>query len=373
MAARLTDGCIMERSLVNTAFNHALDVRGLAQAIVDTDRDPLLVLDSELRVLAANRTFCLTFSVNPQDIEGRPIYSLGSGEWDIPALRTLLEKVLPEKNVMDNFEVTGEFPRIGRRTMLLNARKVFYEGRSNMKLLLAFEDVTERRAIEKEKDVLAKRTEDLLKENGILLQEMQHRVGNSLQIIASILMLKAGSVTSEETRSHLQDAHRRVMSVAAVQQHLKVSSQADLVDIAPYLTELCVTLTSSMISDSRPVVLRVDSQDAARGSAYAVNLGLIVTELVINALKHAFPPGWPSCQVDVVYKVAGSNWQLTVADNGVGMVEDPTKTRKTGLGTSLVQALSQHLDATTAITSGPGGVCVSITHGAMPVAASKQI
>jgi two-component sensor histidine kinase len=350
---------------LRTIFNAVPDARGLAQAIVDTVRESLLVLDSDLGVLVANRTFYSTFATKPEETEGLPIYSLCGGQWNIPALRTLLEKILPERSVMEDFEVVGDFPEIGRRTMLLNARKVSYEGQSNPTLLLAFEDITQRRAIERQKEALTKQTQDLLNDNSILLQEMQHRIGNSLQIIASILMLKAGSVASEEARLHLHDAHRRVMSVAAVQRHLKVSGTVEQVDIAPYLTELCTTLASSMISDSRPVALRVRAQDAATSSANAVNLGLIVTELVINALKHAFPDGRQNCQVDVAYRTEDSNWELTVSDNGVGMAGYLTKDRKVGLGTNLVQALSQHLDAAIDITSGPSGVNVAITHGVM--------
>jgi two-component sensor histidine kinase len=354
-----------EIRLLTTVFNAVPDAHGLAQAIVDTVRESLLVLDGDLRVLAANRAFYTTFATKPEETEGLPIYSLCGGQWNIPALRTLLEKILPERRVMEDFEVVGDFPNIGRRTMLLNARKVFYEGQSNTTLLLAFEDITLRRAIELQKEALIKQTQDLLNDNSILLQEMQHRIGNSLQIIASILMLKAGSVASEEARSHLHDAHRRVMSVAAVQRHLKGSGKAELVDIAPYLTELCATLASSMISDSRPVALRMRSHDAVTGSTFAVNLGLIVTELVINALKHAFPADRQNCQVNAEYRTEGSNWELTVSDNGVGIAEDLTKDRKVGLGTNLVQALSQHLDAEVDITSGPGGVNVVITHGVM--------
>ena len=118
---------------------------------------------------------------------------------------------------------------------------------------------------------------------------MQHRIVNSLQIIASILMLKARAVTSEETRQHLQDAHRRVMSVAAVQQHLHASARADTVEIAPYLSKLCESLAESMIGESRPATLTVTADKGWAVSADAVSLGLIVTELVINALKYAFP------------------------------------------------------------------------------------
>ena len=179
------------------------DGRALAQAIVDTVREPLLVLDKDLRVVAASRSFYETFQADQRDTHGRLLYTLGDGQWDIPALRTLLEKILPEQFVMDGYEVEHEFPEIGLRTMLLNARTVFSEKNAPTALLLAIEDVTERRAVEQEL-AQASRQKDLL------LEEMRHRIANSLQIIASILLLKARNVQSDETRGHLQDAHKRV-------------------------------------------------------------------------------------------------------------------------------------------------------------------
>ena len=112
-------------------------------------------------------------------------------------------------------------------------------------ILLAIEDVTERRAAERE-------MAELLQQKEILLQEMQHRVANSLQIIASILLLKARTVHSEETRQHLQDAHQRVLSVAAVQQQLHASRHGEAIELAPYLSRLCETLAASMIGEGRP-------------------------------------------------------------------------------------------------------------------------
>jgi two-component sensor histidine kinase len=356
---------------VKTAFNEIKDARVFAEAIVNTIRDPLLVLDGDLRVIAASRSFYNIFQVDPEDTEGRHVYALGGGQWNIPALRALLEKILPEHTVMEDFEVDAEFSGIGRRTMLLNSRKVFYEGHDSTTLLLAFEDVSARRTIEREKEELVQqkkelleKTQQLLTEKDMLFQEMQHRVANSLQIIASILMLKAGSVSSDETREHLQDAHRRVMSVAAVQQHLQASGRVDLVDMAPYLSKLCQTLGASMITDSRPVSLRVEAEEGTTGSAHAVSIGLIVTELVINALKHAFPNDRQDGEVIVSYKVAGPDWKLTVSDNGAGLSADGTGPRKGGLGTSLVRALAQHLNAQVETASGPHGVSVSIIHNA---------
>jgi hypothetical protein len=277
---------------VTEPFKGIEDARVLAQAIVDTVREPLLVLDGDLRVLAVSRSFYITFRVQRQDVLGRPLYALGDGQWHIPALRMLLENIIRERTSMDAFEVEHEFPRIGRRIMLLNARAVFYADKSHTTLLLAFEDVTERRAIEREKEELLRQTEELLRQKDVLLQEMEHRVANSLQIIASILMIKARTVTSEETRLHLHDAHQRVMAVAAVQQHLHAAESFDQIEIGPYLTRLCESLAASMIGDSRPITLQVLVNGGTAASAKAVSLGLIVTELVINALKHRGRYSW---------------------------------------------------------------------------------
>ena len=123
--------------------------------------------------------------------------------------------------------------------MLLNARKVLYEDSPNTTILLAFSDVTARRAVEHEKADLLDRTEELLRQKQVLLQEMKHRVANSLSIIAAILLLKARAVTSEETRRHLREAHQRVMSVAEVQLHLHASTGIERIDVGTYLTKLC--------------------------------------------------------------------------------------------------------------------------------------
>ena len=346
-------------------FKDIEDARALAQAIVDTVREPLLVLDGDLRVLAVSRSYYLTFRVDRQDVLGRPLYALGDGQWQIPALRMRLEKIIPERAVMDAFEVEHEFPVIGRRVMLLNARAVFYADHSQTTLLLAFEDVTGRRAIECEKAELMRQTEELLRQKGVLLRELEHRVANSLQIIASILMLKAGTVTSEETRQHLQDAHQRVMALAAVQGHLHASGRHDLIEVGPYLSRLCESLAASMIRDRRPISLQVLVNGGTVESAKAVSLGLIVTELVINALKHAFPNDREDSRVVVSYQIDGPDWRLAVSDNGVGKPDVANAPAKGGLGTTLVKALAQDLDAKVEFVSGPGGVNVSLTHAAL--------
>src|SRR4051812_31798968 len=100
------------------------DIQNYAQNIVDTVREPLLILDATLRVQSANRAFYQTFHVSPGETEGRLIYELGNGQWDIPDLRRLLEDIVPTSSVFNDFELEHTFPAIGRRAMLLNARKL---------------------------------------------------------------------------------------------------------------------------------------------------------------------------------------------------------------------------------------------------------
>jgi two-component sensor histidine kinase len=328
----------------------------LANAIVDTVRDPLVVLDQKLRVVTASRSFYNTFRLVRDEVHGLLLYEIDGGRWDIPELRELLGAILTDKEAVERCEVDREFSKIGRRIMLLNARKVFYETGTHSTILLAFEDVTSQRAIERQ-------VQELLREKDMLLEEMEHRVANSLQIIASILLIKARTVQSEETRLQLEDAHQRVLSVAAVQQHLHVGGGGNKpIEIANYLTKLCETLAQSMIGDSRPIALIVDADAGTAISREAVSIGLIVTELVMNALKHAFPSEKPNAAIVVSYKVAGTDWKLTISDNGIGKPDVSASATKAGLGTGLIKALTRQLNAVVDIASDARGTAVTITH-----------
>jgi chemotaxis protein methyltransferase CheR len=306
-------------------------------------------------VVSASRSFCLKFQLEQLDVEGRSIYAIAGGLWNIADLKTLLEEILPQHSVMEAYEVEHEFSGVGRRTLILNAREVFSP--TKKLILLAIEDVTERHGA-------VRAIAELLKQKELLLQEMQHRIGNSLQITASILLLKARSVQSEETRMHLQEAHARVMSVAAVQQQLLAGGQGQLIELAPYLTRLCDTLAASMISESRGVSLEVDVEASTISSTEAISIGLAVTELVTNALKHAFPADRPAGLIVVSHEVDGANWRLSVSDNGVGRPEACLDGATPGLGTSIVQALARQLDGRLEISAALPGTSVSITHGA---------
>ena len=350
----------MESNSFRKQFAHIEDACALAQAIVDTVREPVLVLDKALRVIAASRSFYSLFQVTSGDTQGRLLYELGDGQWDIPKLRLLLEKIIPEHGVMEDYQVEHEFPGAGFHTMCLNAREVFYEGGAEPTILLGMQDVTRQSALEREK-------EELLRQKNLLLEELQHRVVNSLQIIAGIILMKARTVKSEETRLHLRDTHSRVMSIAALQRHLHSYGSGGPIDVGPYLAKLCDALATSMIGDTRPISLQVCSDGGSTTSRQAACLGLIVTELVMNALKHGFPEDRKDARITVGYDAAGTNWKLSVADNGMGRPDGVFAQVKTGLGTSIVKALAHQLGAQVETLASPQGTTVSITRATFSV------
>jgi chemotaxis protein methyltransferase CheR len=333
-------------------FTDIADACALAQSIVDTVREPILVLDKGLCVIAASRSFYSSFRVRPEDTQGRLLYTLGDGQWDIPKLRVLLEKIIPEHGVMDGYEVEHEFPDVGHRTMYLNARQVIYKAGAESTILLGIE---ERRVLEREKDRLLRQME-------VMLSELKHRIANSLQIIAGIILMKASRVESEETRTHLHDAHNRVLSIAAVQAQLQASGTIGPIDMLPYLSKLCASLATSMISDSRPITIKVVGEGGIATPREAESVGLIATELVMNAIKHAFPTEQADGRIVIGYDVDGTNWKLSVADNGFGRPDGTFAQSKTGLGTGIVKALAQQLGAQIETLADPRGTTVSVTH-----------
>lgn len=146
-----------------TDVKRAEDAHTYAQSIVETVREPLVVLDGGLRVRSANRSFYQNFGVSPQETEGRLLYDLGNRQWDIPRLRTLLEEVLPQNKAFNDFEVEHNFPAIGRKVMLLNARTLWGEVNHTELILLAIEDVTARRQAEEERREIETRFTSLVK------------------------------------------------------------------------------------------------------------------------------------------------------------------------------------------------------------------
>ena len=328
----------------------------LALALIASSTAPLLLLDKDLTIVSASASFCRAFQLAPASVSGCQFSALGAGEWNVPQLLSLLKATATGYADVANYEM--ELMRDGQapRCLVMNAHKLQYGQSDEVRLVLSVADVTEARAA-------ARIKENLVREKEVLLQELHHRVANSLQIIASVLMQSARKVQSEETRIHLVDAHQRVMSVAALQKQLASTRLGD-VELRPYFKALCESIGASMIRNRDEISLEVTTDDSITSADTSVSLGLIVTELVINALKHAFPDNRPG-HISVDYRARGSDWTLSVGDDGVGISAD-RDISKAGLGTSIVEALARQLDARVNVASKSTGTKVSIVHTYIP-------
>jgi PAS domain S-box-containing protein len=301
--------------------------------LVETIRDGILVLEDDLTIRFANRSFCHTFAVAPEDTVGRKLYEIGNGQWDIPKLRTSLETIISGRKTIEAFEVEYFFPSIGRRIMLLNARKVYRPGNKIRQILLAIEDVTERAKLEREHAAAHERI-------GMLLQELTHRVKNSLQLIAAMVMIEARRHKSGEGKAALERVSHRIEALGQLYSKLSKADTVEAVDAATYLDELCRDLIASIHKEGdTSVVLKTDIESALLPTDRAIPIGLIVNELVTNAVKYAFP-GEAKGTVMVTLKRMFGGLRLTVADDGQGL--DPRRA-DSGLGGRLVDGFAQQL------------------------------
>lgn len=319
----------------------------LALALIASSQVPLLLLDDRFAVVSASASFCSAFGIDPDAIEGLGLAAIGNGEWDVPQLHSLLRATLSSNVAVDAYEMS--LVREGHDTscVMISAHRLDLGGDQHPMISLTVTDVTSARLAAKLKD-------SLVQEKQVLLQELQHRVANSLQIIASVLMQSARRVQSDETRTHLYSAHNRVMSIATLQKQLAVTSTNE-VELRPYFEDLCTSIGASMIDDPDRISLSSTADGSKATANVSVSLGLIVTELVINSLKHAFPGRTQSGDISVDYAgQAGEGWTLNVEDDGVGIKAGDGQGTP-GLGTGIVDALAKQLGATvTTSDMGPG-------------------
>jgi two-component sensor histidine kinase len=321
-------------------------------AVIALSHEPLLFLTGDLIVVAASSSFCRDFQIEPAGVPGRMLSGLGNGEWNMPKLNSLLKATASANAAVEAYEM--DLVRNGQqsRSLLVNAHKLDDGDMERIRLLVTITDVTIARAESRQKD-------DLIREKAVLMQEVQHRVANSLQIIASLLMQSARNVQSEEARLHLHDAHQRVLSVAAVQRHLSVSSHGD-VALRPYIAHLCESLGASMVFDPKRLSIVTSIDDSVVNANVSVSLGLIITELVINALKHAFGENRHG-KITISYCSDGPNWTLSVTDDGIGM-SGSTKKARPGLGTGIVEALAKQLGSAIRVVDAGPGTSVTLFH-----------
>lgn len=327
------------------------DSLGLARALIDASNLPLLLFDGDLNLITASRAFYTAFGWG-EEAHGRSLASLGDGDWDTPPMRALLRSALADGSAdpgpyETNLLKTGKAPR----RLILRVQLVDHDSAPDRWIVLSIEDVTDARLAEQKIMTLLLEKDDLLRERAMLLLEMQHRIANSLQIIASILQLKARAASTQEGRHELLEAHDRVMAVAAVQRHLELG--AGDVEVGPYLAKLCESLESSMAGEGLDTTITVLCDPATVSSKEVVNLGLIAAELVINSLKHAFP-GARNGEIRVAYDVGERGWALSVTDNGIGQASSASGGR-VGLGASVISALARQLHARVEVTDAHPG------------------
>jgi len=196
-----------------------------------------------------------------------------------------------------------------------------------------------------------------LGEKESLLKEIHHRVKNNLQIVSSLLRLQSGRVTSPGTRAALLDMEGRIHSMALIHEHLYRSDNLAAVDLATYFRQLCNHLLRTLVLTPGSVQLHLDLSHVLLEIDQAIPCGLLVNELVSNALKHAFPDGRSGELWVLLEKLAdGTGWHLRVADNGVGLPPDLDLQHISTLGLKLVSDLSRQLGAQLSFGSSPGAV-----------------
>jgi chemotaxis protein methyltransferase CheR len=316
--------------------------------VVETIREGLLVLDPDLTVRFANRSFCQAFAVAREDTVGRKLHQLGNGQWDIPKLRMALSAIISGQDTVEAFEVDQFFPSIGRRTMQLNARKVYRPGHKRQQILLAVDDVTERARLEREHTAAHARI-------SMLMQELTHRVKNSLQSIAAMVMIESRAHKSGEGKAALERVSHRIDALGQLYAKLSKSSTVEAVDAATYLDDLCRDLLTSMQGNTS-IVLKTDIDSEFLPTDQAIAIGLIVNELVTNALKYAFPSEAKGTII-VTLKRAHGELRLTVTDDGKGI---DIRRADSGLGGRLVEGFAQQLGGQVERESGSQGTTVRL-------------
>ena len=319
-------------------------------AVVVSSNEPLLFLSDDLRVIAASASFCRVFGIDPGTVCGKPLSDLGNGEWAMPKLASLLGVTASGHANIEAYEIDLVRTDRSTRQLVVNARTLDDGDSKHIRLLVTITDVTDARAE-------ARLKEDLVRDKAMLLQEVQHRVANSLQIIASVLMQSARRVQSEEARGHIHSAHHRVMSIATLQRQLSATNGGN-VEMLPYLTQLCHSLGASMIADPDRLSIKLNVDASVVAADTSISLGLIVTELVINALKHAFPDERTGV-ILIDYHSTDADWTLSIADNGVGMPVG-NDAPKPGLGTGIVEALVKKMQGEIRLSNAEPGTVVTI-------------
>ncbi|MEI9888248.1 MAG: histidine kinase dimerization/phosphoacceptor domain -containing protein [Rhizomicrobium sp.] len=314
----------------------------LTQSIVDTIRDPLVVLENDMTIVTASKAFLTIFGITQAEAHGRRVSELGQHQWDVPALRHLMEKVLPENKPIESFEIEDDFPGLGRRVFNLNARKISQPGNHAHRMLLVFEDITDRKQRERDAQMLT--------------NEISHRIKNNLQIVVGLISYEAKWTAAPCVQGY-KAMQGRIGAIAQLYDLISQSSRGRTVAVDAYLREIAKALGASLGADSA-IAIAVTAEPLEIDPERAVPFGLLVNELATNAIKHAFPGG--KGRVALTVERIGTEIELTISDDGVGMKEKVQAKLPEKRGADYVAIFVRQLHGTLTI-SGPERIGTAIT------------
>jgi two-component system CheB/CheR fusion protein len=307
-----TDGAVLMLIDIDAA-KRGLD---FAEAIVETVREPLVILNQNLQVMKANKTFYATFQAAREGTEGRLIYDLGNGQWNIPELRELLENVLPAHSTFRDFEVTHEFEHVGRKVMLLNASEIFNPNAQARTILLAIEDATDRKQAEEALRTTNAELQHFAYALTHDLQEPLRMVVNFTELLAQEYAGKLGEEADKFISYSVEGALRIEALLKALLAYWEVSEReqdsfasiACGAVLAKALLNLQVAIAQSgaiVTSDPLPTVV-----------AEEVMLMQLFQNLISNSIKYR---GEEAPRIHVSAERDAEGWLFAVRDNGIGI------------------------------------------------------
>jgi PAS domain S-box-containing protein len=278
-------------------------------AIVETIRESLVVLDSQFRILSANHNFCDFFNDPEDTILGRDLFEIGSGKWNFPELRELLTKVLPHNNPFEGFELTHEFPLIGRKTLILNARQMTLKGKNQDRILLAIEDITERKTMEYRK-------EDFINIASHEMRTPLTSIKGNLQLLNKIAQKKGdtdytrGFLAAGKSVARLERLIFELLDVSKMQSG-KVDFNFESVDISSLVDESIVMMQQET-QGSTIVVSGLKGQFVEGDYG---RLEQVMINLLSNAVKYS--PG--SSEIKVHISSMPGYCKIAISDQGIGI------------------------------------------------------
>jgi PAS domain S-box-containing protein len=296
-----------------------------AESIVKTVREPLVVLDSQLRVQSANPSFYQTFQFAPAETEGHFIYDLGDRQWNIPALKHLLEEIVPLNSSFEDWLVEHDFEHIGRKTMMLSARRFPPEGKYDL-ILLAIEDITARKLAEGEREKVVAQLREQDKQKDEFLAMLAHELRNPLAAISNAVALMALTDAKEQRDYAIEAIQRQSRHLSRIIEdlldisrinHGKLELRREIVDAGPILESAAQAVETLVKVRNHTLDVAID-----RGNVWVdadpTRLEQIVVNLLNNAAKYSENGG----HIELSGSHEGDDIVIRVKDAGIGIPPD---------------------------------------------------